>query len=173
MRKGSWLAGAALVAATAVVGVAGGRALPTEVRAASDATPCALSPQPWPGVTVWGVGDFSQWPSTTLWQLDPGAKVPGYDGEHKEPAQSLILVESGSLTLTSTAPVAINRAASDGAPEIAPAGTPVAVGAGDAFIAAAVRPELVNGGSEAATYQQASIGTSVPPVIDDPCQPLG
>ena len=46
MRKGSWLAGAALVAATAVVGVAGGRALPTEVRAASDATPCALSPQP-------------------------------------------------------------------------------------------------------------------------------
>ena len=97
MRKASWLVGAALVGATAVVGMAGGRSLPTEARAAV-ATPCALSPQPWPGVTVWGVGDFSQWPSTTLWQVDPGAKVPGYDGTHKEPAQSLIVVESGSLT---------------------------------------------------------------------------
>ena len=49
----------------------------------------------------------------------------------------------------------------------------MAVGEGEAFIAAEVRHELVKGGSEAATYQQASSGTSVPPVIDDPCQPLG
>jgi hypothetical protein len=139
---------------------------------AQEATPCPLWPQHEPNVVSWEVGEFMQWPSTILVQFAPGASREGDDGTSGAPLITLVYVQTGAFTLESEAPMAIHRAAANGAPEIMPAGTEFTIEAGDYYVTGPITPAMRNDGQEAASYQSAVINPLEPLVIDR-CAPLG
>lgn len=139
--------------------------------AAQEATPLPLPqfiglPK---GITASEVGPFSQIPSTYRLQFAPAATLPGYD----DPTLSLVYVESGVLTVTSEATLAISHIGTDESPQIVDAGTEVTVEKGDYFVLAPHAPtEIRNQGTEPASLQYAMMDP-LHPVIVDPNQALG
>ena len=169
MRRSVWFCALLIVVAVGFVSPQPHR-LPAA--AAQEATPCPLWPQQGPNIVSWEVGQFMQWPSTILVQFAPGASREGDDGTTGAPLVTLVYVQSGAFTLESEAPMAIHRAATNGAPEIMPAGAEFTVEAGDYYVTGPVTPAMRNDGKEAASFQSAVIDPLKPLVIDR-CAPLG
>lgn len=145
---------------------------PAASMSAQEATPCPLWPQSEPGIVTWEVGQFMQWPSTTLVQFAPGVSQPANDGTSGAQLITAIYVQSGVLTVVAETPMAVNRGGSAGVPETMAAGTEFTVEEGDFFVTGPAQPAIRNDGTEPATYQSAVIYPA-DPVIVDPCQPPG
>jgi hypothetical protein len=169
MRRSVWFCALLIVVAVGFVAPQPHRLL---AAAAQEATPCPLWPQQGPNIVSWEVGQFMQWPSTILVQFAPGASREGDDGTTGAPLITLVYVQTGAFTLESEVPMAIHRAAANGAPKIMPAGAEFTVEAGDYYVTGSVTPAMRNDGKEAASFQSAVIDPLEPLVIDL-CAPLG
>lgn len=77
-----------------------------------------------------------------------------------DPALALVSIEAGTITVRSTAPVSVNRAATPGEPATAqfPAGAEITQQAGDSFIAPLAGGEVRNAGPGSATLLVAGLG---------------